>query len=171
MTKRYCRKLEKSFRFSISIPCIVFAVILIPGFALNTAQAQELTSVDVFVKPLGLTSWIPLSLMNLAGASINDLPPYLSRSEFKIRVKADDGNWIGVSLRDSDGDIYDLQAQQVSRRKNDFYWTLPSSFADGAIELTVALWNDYNESSDRMVGELDRISWSYIARKSGGSSW
>lgn len=151
----------------ISIPLVALLLFL----AVSPALSQEITDIDVSVKPLGLSNWISLDLINLAGASVNDLPTFLARSEFRITIQAEDGNWIGVSMRDSRGDIYDIPAQQVRSRGNDFYWTLPSGFADGAIQLTTALWDDYDQSSDRMVGELDRVSWSYVARKGGGSAY
>ena len=159
------------YPWCFQFPLSVFMLILTTFVFISSAKAQEIEDLDVYAKLLGTQQWISMSIYNIAGASISELPSVLARSEFRISVDASRGGWIGVSLRDSRGNIYDLPAQVVSSRGNDFYWTVPSDFSDGAIELTVALWDDYNESSDLMEGELDRISWSYIARKSGGSAW
>jgi hypothetical protein len=147
----------------------VIAVFLIPTAA--SATSQQINSVSVSVKPLGLDSWISLSLMNAAGASISQLPEFTARSEFKVVVRASGGGWIGLSFKDSRGNVYDVSPRERSGRNTEFFWTLPSSFQDGPIQLTVALWEDYNRSSNRMVGELDRYGWVYVARKTGGSSW
>lgn len=155
-----------------SMGLICAAIVSVAVFSSTSyASNSEISSVYASVKPLGLDSWISLSLMNLGGASIGQLPEFMARSEFKISVRASGGSWIGVSFKDSRGSVFDVPPQQRSGRSTVFYWTLPTSFADGPIQVTVALWEDYDSSSNRMVGELARYNWAYVASKTGGSGW
>ncbi len=79
----------------------------------------------------------------------------------EIRNSGDEANefWVGFSVRDPDGDYWDVEPQSAYLPKGEktqfkLYWRVPRDAPRGSYDAAVALWEDYN--GRRMSGELDR---------------
>ena len=142
---------------------LLFALLIVP-FTLNSGQ-PKLQKVVIKMRPNSVSPWIDLRLWEAGKAVTGDKAlPIAPLSQFKLSVSASGGNWVGVSFRDSRGTIYDVPAHKsrLIRGYADFEWRMPNTFARGAVEVTIALWQDYDEKNDKMVGELDRIPWTKL---------
>jgi len=152
-------------------PSLVLALLLVGigaggAWTPGVAQAGEprLDEVSIFVSLPGGMGYLPLQVWELARLVSAEERQFAPKARFKVKVKAKGGEWVGISFRDSRGKVYDVPAHErrLLRGYKEFEWQLPSNFANGGVEVTIVLWRAYDQSVDRMVGELDRIPWSRL---------
>jgi hypothetical protein len=83
--------------------------------------------------------------------------PRFARIQFDVYSKG--GNWVGITFKDKENNMYDLPPLKVSDgHAGTFYWAVPAKCPVGPLFVTIALWEGYD--GNKMIGELDRISWS-----------